>query len=334
METKLNIQNNKTILLTGGAGYIGTHTARELAKAGYSIVIIDNLATGKRSNLAENSVFIEGDFADIALLNKIFTEHKIDAVMHFAASIEVGESVEKPLEYLENNTFKTARLIKTMLENNVKKLIFSSTAAVYGLQKHMPISESATTAPIDPYGSSKLLTEQLIDYYCRFAGLEAIIFRYFNACGSDFDKTIYSTHESHLIPRVIDVAEGRREHVEIYGTDYDTIDGSGVRDYVHVLDVARAHVAALEKNQSAKYRVGEETNAYEIYNIGTSTGLSVKNIIDAVQDITGKQVPVRIKARRPGDSPITVADNTKIRTHLNFELKHSDIETIIKTSWH
>lgn len=318
------LPDKRKILVTGGAGYIGAHTARKLIESGCNVVVIDNLTTGKQSYVPEQAVFVKGDFADEQLLNKIFTDHRIDAVMHFAASIEVGESVEKPMEYLENNTLKTARLIQTMLKNNVNRLIFSSTAAVYGLQEQVPVNESAPTAPLDPYGYSKLLTEQLIQFYVKFAGLQAIIFRYFNACGSDFDKTIYSLHESHLIPRIIGAVEGRLPQVEIYGTDYETEDGTGVRDYVHVLDVAEAHLRALDKI----------TDQCEIYNIGTNNGLSVKQIIKAVEEITGKTVPVIEQSRRPGDSPITVADNKKIKDKLGFEPKHSDIKTIIETSWH
>jgi UDP-glucose-4-epimerase GalE len=210
----------------------------------------------------------------------------------------------------------------------VKKLIFSSTAAVYGTQKIMPIPETASAEKLAPYGSSKLLSEQLIEAYSQAAGLQAIVFRYFNACGSDFDKKIYSTHTSGLIPQVVEVAAGRVPALTIYGTDYDTIDGTGVRDYVHVLDIARAHLvglAQLDKSNEGSFRV---------FNIGSGTGWSVKQIVGAVERIIGKSVPVIMQQRRPVDVAIAVADNTKIRTELGFELKHSDLDTLINTSWH
>jgi UDP-glucose 4-epimerase len=344
MNNMQNSDNKQTVLVTGGAGYIGAHTVRQLVKEGISVVVVDNLSTGKQINIAQGAEFVQGDFSDPELLYQIFDKYSISAVMHFAASIEVGESVEKPLDYLDNNTIKSARLIRAMLDKGVKNLVFSSTAAVYGLQEKVPIAETAPIGPLDPYGYSKWLTEQIITYHAKFAGLNAVIFRYFNACGSDFDKTIYSSHESHLIPRVIDAVEGRLKSVGIYGTNYNTIDGTGVRDYVHVLDVARAHLAALQSLEKSGNPAGSaqpdapQSSAIkpncEVYNIGTSSGLSVKQIIAAVEKVTGKTVPVEILDRRPGDSPITVADNTKIREQLGFELKHSDLETIIKTSWH
>ena len=320
-----NSQKIQNVLVTGGAGYIGAHTVRQLLAAGLGVVVIDDLSTGNEANLSSEAKFINGDFADKALLKEIFETHKIDSVMHFAASIEVGESVEKPLEYLENNTLKTASLLQTMLENDVTRFIFSSTAAVYGLQEKVPIPEDAPLGPLDPYGSSKLLTEKLIEYYTRFAGLQAIIFRYFNACGADHEKPIHDSHLSHLIPRLVESTEGRMPMLEILGDDYNTPDGTGVRDYVHVLDVARAHVMALEHLDKAKC---------EIMNIGTGQGLSVKEIIRAAEKLTGKKVPYKISKRRPGDSPITVADNSKIKEKIGFEPKHSDLDTIIKTSWH
>jgi UDP-glucose 4-epimerase len=314
----------KTVLVTGGAGYIGAHVIRELLKNDYDVAVVDNLSTGLRSNLSEKVAFYEGDFADPALLKRIFNEHKIEAVLHMAASIEVGESVEKPLDYLHNNTIRTEQLLKSMLEADVTKLIFSSTAAVYGIQEKVPISESAATGPLDPYGSSKLLSENLIKFYGQFAGLNAIIFRYFNACGSDFDKQIQDTHKSHLIPHIIDVVKGDKNELTILGTDYPTPDGTGVRDYVHVLDIARAHVVGLSK-------LGKSSEV-EIFNIGTSEGKSVREVIRAVEEVASKKLNVVEGLRRPGDTPITVADNTKIERELNFKLIHSDLKTIIETS--
>ncbi len=317
------------ILVTGGAGYIGAHAVRQLLAPGHSVVVIDNLSTGQRSNLSQEATLVEGDFGNVELLKKIFQDHKIDAVMHFAASIDLNESIKKPLEYFENNTLKTGALVQEMLRAGVKKLIFSSTAAVYGKQKSMPIQETAVGEDLAPYGLSKLLSEQIIHGYSQTAGLQAIVFRYFNATGSDEDKQIYPNHSTSLIPQVIDVAEGRKDFMTIYGTDFDTIDGSGVRDYVHVLDIARAHVAGLNYLEK-----GDLTENFKVYNVGTGTGWSVKQIIAAVERVTGKHVNVQTAERRPVDVAIAVADNTKIRTELGFDPKHSDLDSLINSSWH
>lgn len=314
------------ILVTGGAGYIGAHVVRQLQQNNHEVVVVDNLSTGKSENLNPEVKLVQGDFGDEQLLAKLFSTEKIDAVIHMAASIEVGESMEHPIDYLENNTIKTHHLLKAMIAHKVKKLIFSSTAAVYGIQKQMPIAETAEVNPIDAYGYSKLLTEQLINFYNRYAGLEAIIFRYFNACGSDFDKQIYSTHHSHLIPYVMDVASGRQPELVVFGTDYPTKDGTGVRDYVHVLDIARAHASALGY-------FGHHPHV-SVFNIGTSNGYSVLDIVTAARQLTGHQIPIKYGPPRAGDSPITVADNSKIKNQLNFELKYSDLKTILETSWH
>ncbi len=321
------------ILVTGGAGYIGAHAVRQLLAAGHSVVVIDNLSTGQKLNLHKDAIFVKGDFGDVKVLTKAFAAHSIDAVMHFAASIDLNESIKKPVEYFENNTLKTEVLVQEILRAGVEKLIFSSTAAVYGSQKIMPIPETAVGENLAPYGESKLLSEQIIKAYANSTPLKAIVFRYFNACGSDFDKTIYPQHATSLIPHVVDVAAGRASKLEIFGTDYDTIDGSGVRDYVHVLDIARAHVAGLE-DLSKPADVGSSAGSFKLFNIGTGTGWSVKQIVAAAERITGKTIPVEFAERRPVDVAIAVADNSKIKKELGFELTHSDLETLIKTSWH
>ncbi len=320
------------ILVTGGAGYIGAHAVRKIIEAGHQVTVIDDFSTGQKSNLSSDVELVKGDFGDAKLLRKIFESHQgnpIEAVMHFAASIDLNESIKKPVEYFENNTLKTGILIQEMLRAGVNKFIFSSTAAVYGKQKSMPITETARGEELAPYGLSKALSEQLIQAYANSAGLQAIVFRYFNAAGSDVDKLIYPQHATTLIPQIIDVAEGRLPHLTIYGTDFDTIDGTGVRDYVHVLDIARAHVVGLEDLN----KLTPKSGSFKVYNIGTGTGWSVKQIIAAVERITSKHVAVQLADRRPVDVAIAVADNTKIRSELGFELEHSDLDSLIKTSW-
>ncbi len=313
------------ILVTGGAGYIGSHLVRQLLEHGYEVVILDNLSTGKKENIPAGASFIEGDLKDVNLLRDIFAAHRISAVVHMAASIEVEESVREPEKYFENNVGNTEKLLVAMNEAGVKKIIFSSTAAVYGEQEKMPITENSPARPNNPYGYTKLLAEKAIKYYTKYAGLKAIIFRYFNACGCDFDGSIIPTHESHLIPIVLEVAKGIRPHLQVYGGDYKTFDGTCIRDYVHVLDIAKAHVAALEKIDGM--------DNFNIINIGTGRGSSVKEVINAASEVLNKIIPMEIGARRAGDSVITVADNTKLKQILGYELKHSDLETIIKTSW-
>jgi len=324
-EADFHSNNNKKILVTGGAGYIGSHTVRELLKNGYEVLVIDNLSSGKLQNIPEAAQFLEGDLADTNFLKDVFASERIYAVMHFAASIEVEESVREPQKYLHNNTLNTANLLGVMSEFGVKKFIFSSTAAVYGEQEVMPINEHAKLQPNNPYGYSKLLAERIIKYYCHFAGLQSIIFRYFNACGCDFDGAIRPTHQSHLIPIVMETAMGTRPALKVYGNDYETADGTAVRDYVHVLDIARAHVLALEKLGSFE--------SYEIYNIGTGNGKSVMEVVNTTKKVLGKGIPTEFAPRRAGDAPTTVADNSKIKNELGFELEYSDLETIIKTSW-
>lgn len=312
------------ILVTGGAGYIGAHVARALVQAGHTPIVVDDLSTGSKTNLAESVALYEGDFGDPTLLRTIFQEHQIEAVMHMAASIEVAESVAKPVAYLHNNTASTLALLENMREAGINRIIFSSTAAVYGQQEQMPITESAQPNPIDPYGHSKFISEQLIQYFCKHVGLSAVVFRYFNACGSDFDQTIYSQHETHLIPVIMEVVAGKRPALEVFGNDYPTVDGTGVRDYVHVLDIARAHLVGLG--------FLEQASGFNLFNIGTGHGYSVLEVVESARKITGHPIPVKFQPRRPGDAPITVADNTKIKQGLGFVLEHSDMPTIIKTS--
>lgn len=316
---------NRRILVTGGAGYIGAHATRELLKAGYQVTILDNLSSGKRENVPAGVRFIEGSVGDANLLRDIFAQERFYAVMHFAASIEVEESVREPEKYLKNNTLNTAVLLSAMAEYDVKKIIFSSTAAVYGEQQVVPIPETAKLSPNNPYGYSKLLAERLIKYHCHFSGFQAVVFRYFNACGCDFDGEIMPTHQSHLIPIVLEVVLGKRPYLLINGTDYNTQDGTCVRDYVHVLDIARAHVVALAKL--------EATESYRIYNIGTGHGSSVREVVNKASEILERMIPMEAGPRRAGDAPATVADNRKLREELGFELQHSDLDTIIATSW-
>jgi UDP-glucose 4-epimerase len=313
-----------TILVTGGAGYIGSHVVRQLITAGHTVIVADNLSSGQRKNVPPAAAFHEGDIGDEAFLDSLFTSYPIEVVMHFAASIEVEESVREPDKYLANNTLATINLLRAMDRHGVRNIIFSSTAAVYGEPAKTPISEDAALAPINPYGHSKLLAEQAIQFFSTYRGFTAVVFRYFNACGSDFDGTLFSTHESHLIPLVMEVAAGKQPHITVFGNDYDTVDGTCVRDFVHVLDIAGAHLAALPRLA--------DLPPFSVFNIGTGRGSSVSEVVHIATEVIGRMIPLEIGPRRDGDPATLVADNRKIKEVLGFELHHSDLPTIIKTS--
>ena len=311
------------ILITGGAGYIGSHVNKALNKAGYETVVLDNLIKGFE-DFVKWGVFVEGDYGDEELLNRIFKEYDIEAVMHFGAYISVAESVECPKAYLENNYEKTLILIKAMKDNGVKNLIFSSTAAVYGSPVEIPIKETHQLKPINPYGKSKLLVEE---YLKSQDDINYVIFRYFNASGDDPDCEIGELHEpeTHLIPLILDAALGRRDSISVFGDDYDTEDGSCVRDYIHVNDIANAHIEGLRYLEN-----GGENN---VFNIGNGRGFSVKEVISVVKKVTGKDFPVNIEGRRPGDPGTLVADSNKIHEVLGWTPEYDTLESIIETAW-
>lgn len=313
------------ILVTGGAGYIGSHVARKLLESGYEVVIIDNLSTGKRENVPAGATFFEGDLADINFLRDIFSVHKIHAVMHLAASIEVEESVRQPDLYLENNTLNTSRLLSVMNEFGVKKIVFSSTCALYDSAGGQALSEGSPVKPGNPYGHSKYLAEKIIEYHAQNLGLSAIVFRYFNACGCDFDGQIKPTHESHLIPHILEVANGEKPIIKINGNDYATPDGTCVRDFIHVLDIARAHELGLKRMPDEK--------SFEVFNIGTGRGYSVLEMVNATAEVLNRMIPMEIGERRAGDADLLIADTAKAKRVLGFEIRYSDLPTIIETAW-
>jgi UDP-glucose-4-epimerase GalE len=318
-------QKSRKVLVTGGAGYIGAHLVRQLLQAGYEVTVLDNLSSGKRENVPAKAAFMEGDLADLNLLRDVFASADFEAVFHLAASLEVEESVREPQKYFDNNVGNIVKLLSAMNEAGVKKIIFSSSAAVYGEQQVVPISEKAPLRPNNPYGATKLLGEKIIKFYCDYMGFKGIVFRYFNACGCDFDGQIAATHESHLIPIVLGVAAGLKPQIRVNGDDYETSDGSCVRDYVHVLDIARVHVLALERMDAG--------DNLRVFNIGTGRGSSVKEIIACAAEVLNRIIPMEIGPRREGDAPATVADNSKLAKEFGFLPEHSDLETIITTSW-
>ncbi len=316
----------KRILVTGGAGYIGSHTVKELLARGYEIVTLDNLSTGYRE-LVRGGEFIEADLRDFDAVRRAFSKYSVDAVIHFAASCYVGESVREPMKYYENNVLSGLNLLAAMVEHKVKKIIFSSTAAVYGNPIEVPITEDHPQLPINPYGQTKSLFEDILKSHDRIHGLRCISLRYFNAAGCDPDGEIGEKHdpETHLVPLVLAAALGRRPELQIFGADYDTPDGTCVRDYIHVCDLADAHILCLEHLLD-----GGPGNAY---NLGAGKGYSVRQIIEAAERVTGRAVPHIDSARRAGDPPELVASAEKIKADLGWSPKHSSIDEILTTAW-
>lgn len=316
---------SKTILVTGGAGYIGSHVCKALAREGFTPVAYDNLSRG-HDWAVQWGPLVRGDIHDTDTLSGAFREFNPVAVMHFAASIEVGESVQNPAFYYYNNVAGSLNLVRCMLAANCLKIVFSSTAATYGIPETRLISEQHPQAPINPYGMSKLMVERIISDCDAANGLKHVFLRYFNACGADSDNEIGESHhpESHLIPIIMQAAGGQREKLFIYGDDYDTPDGTCLRDYIHVEDLASAHVLALQALID-----GAESDAF---NLGTGTGYSVREILNAAENVTGRAISYDVVARREGDPPILVASAEKATQHLNWHPQKS-LEDVLRSAW-
>lgn len=315
------------LLVLGGAGYIGSHTALELIKKGHEVVVVDNLVTGYVKAVPEKATFYQGDIRDFDFLDDLFKKEKIDAVIHFAAFSLVGESVTNPLKYYDNNLYGTKVLLDAMIKNDIKKIVFSSTAATYGEPENIPILETDRTCPTNPYGETKLAMEKMFHQASKAHGLSYVSLRYFNACGADATGQIGEAHnpESHLIPLVLQVPNGKRESVSIYGTDYDTPDGTCIRDYIHVTDLAEAHILAVE--YLAK---GGESN---IFNLGNGVGYSVREVIETARRVTGHPIPATEVPRRAGDPARLVASGEKAKNILGWEPKIKQLDEIVESAW-
>ena len=314
------------ILVVGGAGYIGSHMVVRLLEEGCSVTTLDNLSGGYRDAVLGGD-FIEGDLADTNLLDKVFSENNFDAVMHFASFIEVGESILSPAKYYQNNVTNTQNLLDAMVKHGVLNFIFSSTAAIFGEPQYVPIDEKHPMNPINPYGRTKLIVEQMLADYDRAYGLKSVALRYFNAAGADPETRIGERHvpESHLIPLVLQAASGRRKSISIFGQDYDTPDGTCIRDYIHICDLCEAHLLAIKTLQSS-----HESAAY---NLGNGNGFSVKEVIDTASKVIGKDINIELAEARTGDPARLVADASLARKELNWQPAFSSLETIIRHAW-
>ncbi len=329
VELDLQGRSPKTILVTGGAGYIGSHAVKQLERAGYTVIILDNLVYGHREIVERNfkARLIVGELEDRALLERLFSEQAIAAVLHFAAYAYVGESVTNPAKYYQNNVVGTLSLLNAMVSAGVNHIVFSSTCATYGVPHEVPITEDHPQNPINPYGATKLMVERILQDYDKAYGLKSVIFRYFNAAGADPDGQLGEDHEpeTHLIPLTLQTALGLRPYISIFGTDYPTPDGTCIRDYIHVTDLADAHVRGLEY-----LLAGGESDRF---NLGNGNGFSVQQVIDVACKITNREIPMKKEDRRPGDPPVLIGSAEKARKILDWTPTHSALETIIQDAW-
>lgn len=316
-----------TILVLGGAGYIGSHTVYELIDNGEDVAVIDNLLTGHEEAVHPKARFYKGDIRDREFLDEVLKKEKPDAVIHFAACSLVGESMEKPLKYYDNNLCGTKVLLDSMVANGIDKIVFSSTAATYGEPERIPILETDKTEPTNTYGETKLSMEKMFKWVGKAHGLRYVSLRYFNACGAHNSGIIGEDHnpESHLIPLILQVPNGKREFISIYGDDYDTKDGTCVRDYIHVTDLAQAHILAVKYLQNG--------NKSEIFNLGNGIGFTVKEVIDTARKVTAHPIPAKITPRRAGDPAQLIASSEKAKEILGWKPEHNSLEEIISTAW-
>ena len=315
------------VLVTGGAGYIGSHAVLALLDGGWSVTVIDDLSNGSREVVPGGVSFFEGDIADRELVDRVLREQRIGAIMHFAGSIVVPDSVERPLDYYRNNTIASHSLISAAVAADVGHILFSSTAAVYGAPDRVPIEEGDAKQPINPYGASKLMTERMLADASAACPFNYGALRYFNVAGADPKGRSgqIGKGSTHLIKIAVEAATGKRDHVAVFGTDYPTPDGTCIRDYIHVSDLASAHLLAVESLLN-----GAPSNRF---NVGTGKGYSVREVLQAVEEVTGKKVPYKFGPRREGDPPSLVADSTRLRQSLGWAPQHSDLKTIVKTAW-
>ncbi len=321
--------SDRVILVTGGAGYIGSHAVKALEERGFETIILDSLVYGHRDLIETNlkAKLVAGDINDRASLDRLFSTTKIDAVMHFAAFAYVGESVTDPAKYYRNNVVGTLTLLDAMREHGVTNFVFSSTCATYGNPQSIPITEDHPQHPINPYGAGKLAIERVLKDYDPAYGLKSVIFRYFNAAGADPDGLFGEDHnpETHLIPLILQAAAGKRASISVFGTDYDTPDGTCIRDYIHVTDLAQAHVLGLE------YLLEHQTS--QIFNLGNGSGFSVKEVVDTARQVTGQEIAIEECPRRAGDPAVLIGSSTKARQMLGWEPKYADLNAIVKHAW-